>query len=126
MNDLKSTTSEEKDYSNEFSEMRFWAKLKENSGSLGNQLIYQVLCMYYQLLDREIAIPQKLLIMSALGYWILPLDLIPDYVLGVGYTDDIPVLTAAFLKVQNEINTKKRVKAIKRADLIEKRKTSYS
>src|SRR5690606_41277761 len=40
-----------------------------------------------------------LTIVGALGYFILPFDLIPDIAVGVGYVDDLGVLTAALISV---------------------------
>ena len=35
------------------------------------------------------------MIIGTLGYFILPLDLLPDALVGVGYADDVAALTAA-------------------------------
>ena len=38
---------------------------------------------------------EKAMIIGTLGYFILPLDLLPDALVGVGYADDVAALTAA-------------------------------
>ena len=38
---------------------------------------------------------EKAMIIGTLGYFILPLDLLPDTLVGVGYADDVAALTAA-------------------------------
>lgn len=41
----------------------------------------------------------KATIAGALGYFILPIDLVPDVVLGVGYVDDLTLVMAALVQV---------------------------
>ena len=48
---------------------------------------------------------------GALGYFILPLDTIPDFLAIVGFTDDIAVLTAAIALAQSHITDEHREKA---------------
>ena len=38
---------------------------------------------------------EKGIIIGALGYFILPIDLIPDFIAGLGYTDDIGAMLIA-------------------------------
>jgi uncharacterized membrane protein YkvA (DUF1232 family) len=48
---------------------------------------------------------------AALGYFILPADTIPDIVLGLGFTDDIAVLTAAITAVRAHMTPAHRLAA---------------
>ncbi|GAA5416881.1 hypothetical protein Pryu01_01920 [Paraliobacillus ryukyuensis] len=41
----------------------------------------------------------KAIIVGALGYFILPLDIIPDLAVGVGYTDDLSAVIFALFQV---------------------------
>lgn len=41
----------------------------------------------------------KAIITGALGYFILPLDIIPDIAAGVGYADDLTVVIFALVQV---------------------------
>ena len=43
----------------------------------------------------KVSAKEKTMIIGALGYFILPIDLIPDLIPVVGYTDDLAVLVAA-------------------------------
>jgi len=47
----------------------------------------------------EVPLKVKATIAGALGYFNLPLDLIPDIAAGVGYVDDLSVVTAALIQV---------------------------
>ena len=81
-----------------YSEGSFWEKVKSFAAKVGGQGIYYALILYYVLVDDETPASQKGIILGALGYFIFPIDLIPDLVPLVGFTDDIAAITAA-LKV---------------------------
>ncbi|MEP1142979.1 MAG: YkvA family protein [Henriciella sp.] len=50
---------------------------------------------YYCALDAETPFKVKLVLFSALGYFVLPVDAIPDFLTGLGFTDDATVLATA-------------------------------
>ncbi|MBP6718447.1 MAG: DUF1232 domain-containing protein, partial [Rhodoferax sp.] len=52
--------------------------------------------MYYAALDSDTPVWAKTAIFAALGYFISPVDAIPDVVPLVGYADDLGILAAAF------------------------------
>lgn len=82
-----------------FSIEELWKKIKKYSKKAGSSVIYVVLILYYTLQKPEIPKAAKLTIAGALGYFILPVDLIPDLMPGVGYVDDFSVLMAAIFQV---------------------------
>lgn len=45
----------------------------------------------------------KMLILGALGYFILPVDAIPDFIPVAGYTDDLAALTAIYNIVKGSL-----------------------
>jgi len=61
--------------------------------------------------SREVGIQQKLAIAGALGYLILPLDLIPDFIPVVGYADDFAAMAAAYRLVKESITPSIRAQA---------------
>lgn len=69
------------------------------------------LAMYYALIDSEIPMSQKAPIVGALAYFVLPFDLIPDFIVGVGFADDAAVIATAFKAVQMIISDKHYAKA---------------
>jgi uncharacterized membrane protein YkvA (DUF1232 family) len=50
-------------------------------------------------------------LLAALGYFILPTDAIPDVIFGLGFTDDIAVLTAALAAVRAHMKPAHRLAA---------------
>ncbi|WP_423802578.1 YkvA family protein [Neobacillus sp. SAB-20_R2A] len=82
-----------------YSDDKFWDKLKKFAKKAGSSVVYAVLLLYYTLQKPEVPAKAKAIIIGALGYFILPLDLIPDVAVGVGYTDDLGALGVALLQV---------------------------
>lgn len=50
---------------------------------------------YYCALDPKTPAKVKLVLFAALGYFVLPIDAIPDVLTGLGFTDDATVLATA-------------------------------
>lgn len=87
-----------------YSEEGFWEKVKGFAQKIGSTGLYYALVLYYMTLDDKVPLPQKAIIMGALGYLILPFDVIPDALLGVGYTDDIGVMFTALKAVRDNVS----------------------
>lgn len=49
--------------------------------------------------DKRTPLPAKLLTVAALAYVASPLDLIPDWLLGLGWLDDIGVMALALINL---------------------------
>lgn len=90
----------EKHYSDE----KFWDKVKKYGKKAGASVVYAVLLLYYTLKKPEVPVKTKAMIIGALGYFILPFDLIPDFVFGIGYADDLGALGAAIIQVAMHID----------------------
>jgi uncharacterized membrane protein YkvA (DUF1232 family) len=82
-----------------FSEEKFWTKVQKFSKKAGTSLVYSVLLLYYTLQKPDIPLKVKATIVGALGYFILPLDILPDLAVGVGYADDLSVVIFALVQV---------------------------
>ena len=50
-------------------------------------------------------------LLAALAYFVLPLDFIPDFILGIGFGDDLAVLMAAIAAVRGNITEEHRIAA---------------
>ncbi|MBP9727346.1 MAG: DUF1232 domain-containing protein [Gammaproteobacteria bacterium] len=99
-----------------FNENSFWKKLAAVAKSLGREIIEKILWLYYAAQRPDVPIWAKTTIYSALAYFVLPLDLIPDFLPG-GYVDDMSVLAAAVTSVASYINDEvKRQTAVKMRD----------
>jgi uncharacterized membrane protein YkvA (DUF1232 family) len=53
----------------------------------------------------------KAILLGALAYFIMPADLIPDIIAGLGFTDDLTVLSAAFGMVRGHVTPEHRQRA---------------
>lgn len=63
---------------------------------------------YYCALDPETPHRVRAVLLGALAYFVLPIDGIPDFLLGVGFTDDVGVLVAAIAMVRSHITASHR------------------
>jgi uncharacterized membrane protein YkvA (DUF1232 family) len=62
-----------------------------------------LLAAHYCAFDRQTPLQVKAVLIGAIAYFILPTDLIPDYIPVIGYTDDAAVLAAAIKLVASNI-----------------------
>lgn len=88
----KNETPEIEKYEKHYSETGLMEKLKGFSKVAGLKVVYAVLLLYYVLQSNSVPYKEKAKIVGALGYFILPLDLVPDMILGLGFTDDLAAL----------------------------------
>lgn len=86
-------------YESEFSEGKFWTKTLKIIKNVSFGVIEKALILYYSAKDEDTPKWAKSVVYGSLGYLIFPLDAIPDILPGVGYTDDISVIIAAFSTV---------------------------
>ena len=63
-------------------------------------LIYLALVLYYALSSTKTPAWAKTVIISALAYFIFPIDLVPDTIPVVGFADDLAALVAAYKAVK--------------------------
>jgi uncharacterized membrane protein YkvA (DUF1232 family) len=102
------------DYSKEFSEKSFWAKINKYAKfakKAGTELIVTALTLYYCAMDSDTPKWAKTVIIGALGYFIMLLDVIPDFTPIIGYTDDFGMLTLALATVAAKVKPEHRQKA---------------
>ena len=90
-----------KKYEKEYSESELWKKIGEVAKMAGLRVIYYVLLLYYSLQSDTVSLKEKALIIGALGYFILPVDLVPDFIIGLGYGDDAAALVAVVKMLEN-------------------------
>ncbi len=62
-----------------------------------------VVAAYFCALDERTPARVRGVLLAALAYFVLPLDWIPDFVVGFGFTDDVAVLTAAIAAIRTHI-----------------------
>ena len=112
-------TADGAEYANpaNYSDDAFWAKVKRFAKKAGAKVIYFALLLYYALSSPKTPKWAKTVIISALAYFICPIDLIPDTIPIVGFTDDLAALAAALKAVDTCITCD--VKANAKAKLCE-------
>lgn len=87
------------DYTTHYSDAGFWDKVKGYAKVAGRKVLEPALKMYYSATDPDTPRWAKATIYGALGYFISPLDGIPDLLPVVGYSDDLGILLAALAAV---------------------------
>lgn len=93
--DQKMIESSQKHYS----EDGLWDKVKSVAKNAGIKVIYLALVLYYTATADSTPAGKKGIIYGALGYFILPIDLIPDAIPVVGFSDDLAALIACVAAV---------------------------
>jgi len=79
-------------YRKHYSDESFWAKIKRYSKTAGMKVIYPALLLQYLMKSNDVHLKAKLILSAALGYFILPIDFIPDFAPLLGFSDDLGVL----------------------------------
>jgi uncharacterized membrane protein YkvA (DUF1232 family) len=94
-----------------YSAPRLWRTLCKATLSAGHKTLLTALTLFYCLQDRDTPTWAKGVIIGALGYLVLPTDLIPDIIPGIGYGDDWGALVAALGTVAAYIKDEHKSKA---------------
>jgi uncharacterized membrane protein YkvA (DUF1232 family) len=79
-------------YQQHYDENDFWEKLRRFARKAGIKVCYAALLLYYVLKSPMTTSKDRAKIIGALGYFILPIDLLPDFIPVAGYTDDLAAL----------------------------------
>ena len=79
----------------------FWPKLGRVFASI--PFAEDAVAAYYCAFDRSTPFKVKGVLIGALAYFVLPLDVIPDFLLGLGFTDDMAVLLTAISMIRSHL-----------------------
>ena len=93
-----------KKYTSYFTDGEFWEKMKDVAKKVGLKTTSYALILYYVLKKDGVPLTDKMLITGSLGYFILPIDLIPDFIPIAGYTDDVAGMLFAIKKCMNYVD----------------------
>lgn len=85
-------------------------KIGKVASKAGKKTVYAALLLYYALLDGDVSWKDKAIVIGALGYFICPVDLIPDLVPG-GLVDDGAALLYAAKSIWDNITPSVHKKA---------------
>jgi len=91
-----------------------WAMLRR----IGRRLPFaqDALAAYYCAIDPQTDRRVKLTLAGALAYFVMPVDLMPDFLPLVGFTDDAAVIAAALAAVSRSIRPEHREQARRNLD----------
>jgi uncharacterized membrane protein YkvA (DUF1232 family) len=80
---------------------RFWRKLKSTVSYLPGAETF--LAAFYTATDPKTPATAKAVLFGALGYFVMPVDFIPDLFGAMGYGDDLAVIFAAIKAVESSM-----------------------
>lgn len=90
-------------------ERGFWSKLRRHGRRV--PFLKDALAAYYCARDPATPLQVKAVLMGALAYFVVPTDLMPDFVALLGFTDDASVLYAAIRSIAPHIDARHRAQA---------------
>ena len=94
----------------------FWRKLRRTLGRI--PFAEDAVAAFYCATDSTTPLHARAIMLAALAYFVLPIDLVPDALTVIGFTDDATVLATAIAVAGAHIKDEHRAKA-KRVLLIE-------
>ena len=92
-----------KKYEKEYSDNGFSSKISKVAKSIGRSSVKKALLLYYVMKSKDVALLDKAKICAALGYFIVPIDLVSDFVPFVGYGDDLVAIAWALHSVYSKV-----------------------
>jgi len=94
-----------------FDEIQLFDKLGVVGKKIGSKVVFYVIIMAILIADKKIPLKVRLVFMAALGYLILPTDLVADLLPAIGFTDDIAFLSFAISNAREYITPEVKDKA---------------
>ena len=101
-------------YANKFSQEALMGKIGAVASDVGSELLLVALKLFYAWKSDDTPAWAKVVVAGALGYFIMPFDVIPDIIPVMGYTDDIAVMTGALASIAEFIDNDVELKARKK------------
>ena len=90
-------------------ERGFWAKLRRHAARV--PFLDDALAAYYGAVDPATPLRAKAVLMGALAYFVVPADMLPDFLPWLGFTDDAAVLFAAIRAIAPHVADTHRARA---------------
>ncbi len=87
----------------------FWPKLRRVLRRI--PFASELLAAYYCAMDPQTPLSAKAVLLGALAYFIVPVDMVPDFIALLGFTDDWAVLVMAIGQVQKHVRPEHRERA---------------
>lgn len=89
----------------------FWPKIARVVARI--PFAKDALSVWYCAKDDETPIAAKGMMLAALAYFVLPVDAIPDFIAGLGYTDDAAVFTALMAVIGRNLKPRHKAAALR-------------
>lgn len=80
---------------------QFWQTLKRGARRI--PFIEDLVAAYYCALDPKTPMRVRGVLLAALLYFVVPTDIVPDFLAIIGFTDDVAVLAAAIAAIRGHI-----------------------
>jgi uncharacterized membrane protein YkvA (DUF1232 family) len=87
----------------------FWPKMRRVAAKV--PFAKEALSVWYCAKDDETPIAAKGMMLAALAYFVMPVDAIPDFIAGLGYTDDAAVFAALMAILGKNLKPKHKLAA---------------
>ena len=84
----------------------FWPKVRKVAGKI--PFLPDALALWWCAKDPETPVAARGMMFAALAYFVLPTDIIPDVLAGVGFTDDAAVIAAVIGVVGKHLKPRHR------------------
>jgi uncharacterized membrane protein YkvA (DUF1232 family) len=88
---------------------KFWPKLARVLASI--PFAEDAVAAFYCATDSRTPLRARAVLYAALAYFILPFDIIPDFIVGLGFTDDMAVLMTAIGLIRGHMTEEHRERA---------------
>ena len=88
---------------------KFWSVVKKAARQI--PIIEEVVAGYYCAFDKNTPFKVRLTLIGALAYFVLPIDVVPDVIMGIGFADDLALLTYVLKTVHSNITDEHRLRA---------------
>lgn len=97
-----------------FSDASLFDKLAGHAAAAGREVVEKVLWLWFASRRSDLPVWARTTVYGALAYFVLPMDAIPDLLPGLGYTDDIGVLSYALVTIASYVDAdvKRRTAAL--------------
>ena len=110
MKRVKPFIADEQDVKN-FNDQGLLRQLARYALRLGRPVVEQLYGLYYMLLAEATPMRSKMVIVGALLYFVSPIDLVPDILGPLGFSDDLAVIALVFKQVKEHLSDEIRAKA---------------
>ncbi len=100
-----------KEYGPQFSEGGLWVKLTGYAKRAGQKAVYMVLLMFFAYRRKDTPTWAKNIVLGTLGYFLAPIDALPDLTPIIGYTDDLGVLSFGLVTIAGYVNDEVRTRS---------------